>query len=58
METKNKKTYEAPEAIVVNTQPEGIICNSGNHVMWLLTAPNMSTEEVWGRGDYGAANEL
>ncbi|MBR4788934.1 MAG: hypothetical protein IK030_04375 [Bacteroidales bacterium] len=58
MEAKNKKTYEAPEAIVVNTQPEGIICNSGNYVMWFLAEPDMSTTEVWSRGDYGGANEI
>ena len=57
MEAKNKKTYEAPEAIVVNTQPEGIVCSS-NKVLWYLTAPDMSTVEEWSRGDYGAANEL
>lgn len=57
METKNRKIYEAPEAVVVNVQSEGLICTS-NKVLWYLTAPDMSTAEEWSRGDYGAANEL
>lgn len=57
METKNRKTYEAPEAVVVKTQPEGIVCAS-NYVMWFLAEPDMSTTEAWGRGDYGGAIEI
>ena len=59
METKNRKTYEAPEAVVVRVQSEGLICDSGNHVMWLLTDPDkISTDAGWSRGDYGGANEI
>ena len=57
MGTKNRKTYEAPEAVVVKTQPEGIVCAS-NYVMWFLAEPDMSTTEAWGRGDYGGAIEI
>lgn len=57
MKTKDKKTYEAPVAFVVKAQPEGIICIS-NHVMWFLADPDISTAAEWGRGDYGAVNEI
>ena len=58
METKNRKTYEAPEAIVVNVQSEGIICNS-NKVMWYYIDPDkISTDAGWGRGDYGGAIDI
>ena len=58
MEAKNKKTYESPEAIVVNTRPEGVICTSPGKVIWFLADPDMSTVEEWSRGDYGGANEI
>ena len=29
METKNKKTYEAPAMMVVELKTEGIVCQSG-----------------------------
>ena len=57
METK-KKTYEAPEAVVVNTRPEGVICTS-NKVMWYYIDPDkISTDAGWGRGDYGGAIDI
>lgn len=62
MEVRKKVVYEAPQADAVELTTEGIVCDSPNRVLWILTDENpaslSSPTTEWGRSGYGSAQEF
>ena len=56
MKTNTRKQYEAPEVQVVDMQVHGVICGSGEGIMWILNdADYFGSDAEFGRDGYGNA---
>ena len=61
MVEKNKVVYEAPKADAVELKTEGIVCDSQNRVLWILSGEptdSMSSDAEWDRTGYGSAESF
>ena len=61
MEVSKKVVYDAPRADAVELKTEGIVCDSQNRVLWILSGEptdSMSSDAEWDRSGYGSAESF